>query len=304
MADYRKLRYENLNGETVDLSMPWDTFLYDLGGAGFEYQNNVVQNNYIDHIDLVSVLQQNIPISGSLVFDDSGNSNRSIYQKMERAQRIMNYDQLLNRGTKNKRFGKLYYKNATGQEVYTPALVQSFAFGEIAEEPVKELSVSIVFSRGSNVWINTKPNKTLISLIGTDSSHYHPFSHPWTHGIVYAEGNGSIAAIGGTDFAKTIIRVYGEVANFTLTFASENGTEKHNIIYNDTIGEEEVLVIDNINLIVQKNGENAIQAFDLENGDTPFFSLLPNTNYYINVGSPNLRGSIEVEMYETWVAVP
>lgn len=301
---YRKLRYVNNNNESLDLSVPWDTFLYDLGGAGFSYTNTLSQNNYIDHVDLSSVVPVSTPISGQLIFDDAADSRASMYEKMERAQRILNYDQLLNRAGNQKQFGRLYYQNERGQEVFTLALVEAFRFGEIMETPLLELPVDFQLTRGSNVWINTKPKRTVIEMVGGVDAHFHPYSHPYAHGLIYPIGNGEITALGGTDFAKIIVKIHGEVAAFRMQIQSTNGLDSHLLIYQDVVGGGETLVIDNIKLQARLGDENIIGNFDLVNGDSPFFSLLPNTTYSVTVQSDQLQGSVEVEMYETWVAVP
>lgn len=301
---YRRLKYINTRGETLDLNIPINTFLYDLTGAGFEYTVNVVQNNYLDHIDIASVMPISLPIGGTLTFRDAANKNASIYEKKDKAEKILNYDQLINRRGKLLRFGRLEYHNARNIQVFSPAVVETFSFGEITTDTLKELDVLINFRRGSHVWTRSNPHITVIALEGNDEAHFHPYSHPWTHGLTYNAGNGSITAIGGTDNAKVIIRLYGEIDEFMLDINSVNGNDPHRIIYKGAIPDGSILEINNFDIFAQLDGVNAIPEFDLVNGDTPFFPLLPNTEYSVRVESPNMRGRIVVEMYETFIGVP
>lgn len=288
----------------IDLNIPYSQFLYDLSGAGFEYENTLINNNYTDYVDLTSVVKRNIPLSGDLVIDDATNSNARIYERVENVTRILNYDQLLNRNSTRKVFGRVDYKNAYGREVYTPAVISAFNFGEIKTDPVKELNINFSLTRGSNVWISKKPIVATFESSGSDEAHFHRFSHPWTHGMSFQAGQGTIAAIGGTDFGRTVIYLNGELSPFTLTIKSANGLYDKKIVYNNHIGTNDTVTIDSINLFARRNGRNDIANFDLEHGDSPFLNLMPNTTYELYLDADVLRGNVIVEIYETWVSVP
>lgn len=305
MNMYRTLEYENLNGERLHMNIPDDTFLYDLGGSGFEYSIGLAENNYTDNISVTSVLPVNIPVSGTLTIEDAAGDNTRLYEKLENAARILNYDQLVNRQNDKKVFGRLKYQNARGVRVYTPALVQAFSFGEINDEGEKNIPVQLTMQRGSNVWISQTPITTIISMVGQDDAHRHPYGNPWHHGITYRAGNGSVSAVKGTDLGKLVIKVHGEVRdNFQLTFAALNGLFSRTIVYTQPVLGNKTLTIDTINVSADLDGENVIGNFDFRNGDSPFFGLLPNTDYRMSLVSATLQGSVEIEIYETWVTVP
>lgn len=306
MNDYRKLVYENSAGEKIDLSVPANSFIYDLQGMGFSYNNDIQENNYTDRLSVESSKLQNQSIKGSLIISDLLQRNSNIYEVQENIARILNYDQLIKKATGKEVYGKLYYTNATGIEVYTPCLIRNFNFGEIIEqnEAWKELEIDIEFDRLSKTWINSTPKTISITLEGSDEANYHPFVHPYTHGETYEAGNGAITNIGGNDLAKIIIKINGEVTPFTLTIEDLSRNDNKAIKYDSTIFEGETLIIDNFQFSALKNGIKAINSFDLYNGDSPFFDLIPNTEYKISVDSANLRGSIEIEIYESWVSVP
>lgn len=306
MDTYRKLKYENSLGETIDLNVPYSSFLYNLDGMGFSYENDIQGNNYTDRLNVTSNQLVNKSVKGTLTISDLLQRNSSIYKLQESIARIFNYDQLIRKATGKDVYGKLYYMNATGIEVYTPCLIKKFDFGEIEEQEEiwKELEVDIELDRLSKTWIGVNPKKVVISLQGSDEAHYHPFIHPYIHGEIYQAGNGAIANIDGNDLAKIILKINGEITPFSLTIENLFRNDKKVVKYKGTIFEGETLVIDNFEYSVMKNGVKDIDNFDLLNGDSPFFDLLPNTNYKISVDSANLRGSIEVEIYESWVSVP
>ncbi|EUJ56621.1 phage distal tail protein domain-containing protein [Listeria fleischmannii] len=303
---FRTLKYENSGGKQVDLTIPASHFLYELKNAGFSYTNEISQSNYTDRLEVDSTSLNHQNISGVLEIHSSVNDNASIYTQQEEIATILNYDQLVRKATNSEVSGKLIYKNATGVEVYCPVLVSDFNFGEIEEmdEVLRVLSVDISFSRLSKTWLATTPQTVKFSLEGTDESHMHPYKHPWTHGEVYIAGTGSIKNIGGNDLAKLIVNVQGEVSAFTLEIKNTAGTFIKRIKYDGLVFSGETLTIDNFSLSVKKNNVNAIKDFDLFVGDVPFFDLMPNDQYTIKVNSENLRGEIELLIYESWVSVP
>lgn len=303
---YRKLVYENSIGEKVDISLPFNSFIYDLQGMGFSYENDIQENNYTDRLTVASNRLINQSIKGKLIITDLLQRNSSIYDLQENIARILNYDQLVRKVSRKDVSGKLYYTNASGRQVYTPCIIRNFSFGEISEQEEiwKELEVGIEFDRLSKTWIGVTPKTIIIFLQGSDEAHYHPYNHPYTHGETYQAGNGAIANIEGTDLAKIIMKVNGEVTPFTLTIEDLYSKDIKEIKYDSTIFEGETLIINNFEYSCLKNGIKAINDFDLYGADSPFFDLLPNTDYKISVDSANLRGSIEIEIYESWVSVP
>ncbi len=309
MSKLRKIVYENSKGEKVDLTIPYKSFLYELEGMGFNYENDIQENNYTDRLTVNSTRLVTNSISGSLHISDLLDSNGKIYETERTIATILNYDQLIRKVTGKDARGKLHYTSASGIAVYVPALIKSFSFGEIQEdEGQRILEVDIQFDRLSKTWLSTTPKTVNISMGGNDESHYHPYAHPFTHGRVYIEGNGEVANIGGNDLAKIVLKIEGEVSPFTLSFEDLNSGEIKTIKYDQTIMNGETLTIDNFNISARKrtssSEENAARFFDFVNGDIPFFDLLPNTRYAISIVSDVLRGNVSLEVYESWVAVP
>ncbi|MBC1605655.1 hypothetical protein HCJ39_13115 [Listeria rocourtiae] len=300
MTEYRTISYQNSAGESVNFSIPYQQFLYNLEGMGFAYENTIEESNYSDHTYITNTRLVTPDFSGELSLLSIHGSNRDIYENQREVTRILNYDQLMRQQGADV-YGKLIYKNASDVEMFSRALIKAFDFGEI-EEDGDELKVKIAFDRISKTWIATEPKLTKINLEGSDQSHKHPYSHPWVHGQTYTAGSGTITNISGNHFAKLIIRINGEVSAFTLTIKNTMTKQQKRIKYDGSINNGETLVIDNFDMFVRKNGVNAIALFDLFTADPPFFDLMPGAPYAISVDSPNLRGSIEVEIYETWVS--
>ncbi|EUJ41532.1 hypothetical protein PWEIH_00680 [Listeria weihenstephanensis FSL R9-0317] len=280
--------------------MPYQQFLYNLEGMGFAYENTIEESNYADHTYVTNTRLVIPDFSGELSLLSIHGNNRDIYENQREVTRILNYDQLMRQQGVDA-YGMLIYKNASDVEMFSRALIKSFDFGEI-EEDGDELKIKIAFDRISKTWIAMAPKATRINLEGSDQSHKHPYSHPWTHGQTYRAGSGTITNIGGNHFAKLIIRINGEVSAFTLTIKNTMTGQQKRIKYDGNINTGETLVIDNFDMFVRKNGVNAIALFDLFTADPPFFDLMPGAPYTISVDSANLRGSIEVEIYETWVS--
>lgn len=280
--------------------MPYQQFLYNLEGMGFAYENTIEESNYADHTYVTNTRLVIPDFSGELSLLSIHGNNRDIYENQREVTRILNYDQLMRQQGMDV-YGMLIYKNASDVEMFSRALIKSFDFGEI-EEDGDELKIKIAFDRISKTWIAMTPKVTRINLEGSDQSHKHPYSHPWTHGQTYRAGSGTITNISGNHFAKLIIRINGEVSAFTLTIKNTMTGRQKRIKYDGNINTGETLVIDNFDMFVRKNGVNAIALFDLFTADPPFFDLMPGAPYAISVDSANLRGSIEVEIYETWVS--
>lgn len=297
---YRTISYKNSAGEIVDFSMPYQQFLYNLEGMGFAYENTIEESNYSDHIYVANTKLTTPDFSGELSLLSVFGDNRNIYENQREVTRVLNYDQLM-RQQGIEAYGTLIYKNASGIEMFSRALIKSFSFGEI-EEDGDELKVKISFDRISKTWVSTVPKKVQINLEGSDEAHKHPFSHPWTHGQTYKAGSGTITNIGGNHFAKLVIKIHGEVSAFTLIIRDTTSSFMKQIKYEGNVNKGETLVIDNFEMFVRKDGVNSIAYFDLFSADPPFFDLLPGVPYAISVDSQNLRGSIEVELYETWVS--
>ncbi|MBC1616428.1 hypothetical protein HB904_09525 [Listeria booriae] len=300
MTEYRTISYRNSAGEEANFSMPYQQFLYGLEGMGFAYDNTIEESNYSDHTYITNTRLVIPDFSGELSLLSLHGDNRNIYENQREITRILNYDQLM-RQQGTEAYGTLIYKNASGLEMFSRALIKSFDFGEI-EEDGDELKIKIAFDRISKTWITSEPKIVRINLEGSDQSHKHPYSHPWTHGQTYRAGSGSITNIGGNHFAKLIIKINGEVSAFTLTIWDVSTMEKKRVKYDGNVNIGETLVIDNFDMFVRKDGVNAIALFDLFTADPPFFDLLPGKSYGISVDSQNLRGSIEVAIYETWVS--
>lgn len=309
MTNFRKVIYENSSGERVNLTIPFKSFVFELEGMGFEYENDIQENNYTDRLSVNSTRLTTSPISGTLHISDLLDNNQKIYEVERSIATILNYDQLVRKVTGKDVSGKLYYTGASGIEVYVPALIKGFTFGEIQEEEGQRvLEVDIQFDRLSKTWLSSTPKTINISMAGNDESHYHPFSHPFSHGEVSIEGNGKVANIGGNDLAKFVLKIDGEVSEFDITFTDQRTGEVKIIKFDTTIQSSETLIIDNFQLsakLVTSDGEsNASSSFDFLNGDIPFFDLLPNTVYAVSISSAVLRGNVTLEVYESWVAVP
>ncbi|PNP90616.1 hypothetical protein BMT55_11590 [Listeria newyorkensis] len=306
MNHYRTLIYENGAGERIDLTVPQSHFLYELTGAGFSYTNEISESNYTDKLDVDSTSLDHADIAGNLEIRDAINSNASIYEKQEKIATILNYDQLIRKATGDETHGKLIYQNDTGIEVYLPVLIANYEFGEITveEEILHVLAIAISFTRLSKTWLSITPQTIEFSLQGTDEAHFHRYKHPWRHGEVFEAGNGSIAMIGGNDLAKLIVKVYGEVATFTMRIKDVVSGIVRTIKYDANVFDNEILIINNFDLSTTKNGVNVINDFDLFLADVPFFDLLPNRKYALHVDSESLRGKIELQIFESWVSVP
>lgn len=300
MSDYRVLTYKNSAGEEIDFSIPYKQFLYNIEGMGFEYENNIEESNFSDHVFLTNSKLMMPKFSGELTILSAFGENATIYSIQREIARILNYDQLMIRQGIDVT-GMLIYKNASSVEVYSRALIKTFDFGEI-EEDGDELKIKVTFDRLSKTWISTTPKVVKINLEGSDQSHKHPFKHPYTHGKVYKAGSGSITNVGGNHFAKLIISIHGEVSAFTLTIKNQITKQEKKIKYDGNIAVGETLTINNFDMYVRKNGVNAIALFDLFAADQPFFDLMPSMPYEISFDSLNLRGLIEVSIYETWVS--
>lgn len=305
MTEYRKLVYENSNGQRVDLTVPFKSFLYELEGMGFSYENDIHETNYTDRLTVDSTRLNIPPISGNLLISDLLGNNAKIYEVEAQIAGILNYDQLVRKSTGEDVSGKLFYTNARGIEVYSPVLIKNFSFGEIEEdEGQKVLEIDIQFDRLSKTWLSVKPRKILISMEGSNEAHFHPYSHPWSHGKIFAQGNGEITNIGGNDLAKFILKVNGEVSEFELSLEHVATGVIKTIKFDRTLQAGESLVIDNFELKARIGQENAVANFDFINGDVPFFDLIPESRYRVSVNSLVLRGSIELEIYESWVSAP
>ena len=270
---------------------------------GFSYSNQIRDSNYANDITISSEGIAYQTLAGNLKITDLSFSNKAIYRRQEEIARILNYDQLIMKTQGRRAVGRLHYENDTGQKVFTPALINSFTFGEIIDDGLLEIPVSIVFDRGKT-WINETPIITRISLQGSDESHIHPYSHPWTHGKVETAGNGRISRVGGTDLAMTVITVNGYMAPFTLHLKNTKTGDIRSIVYNNTVGNNKALVINNMERYVYLDGMSAIGDFDLIRGDSPFFDLMPNSDYEISFESEVIDGDVLIEIYETWVSAP
>jgi hypothetical protein len=305
MTEYRKLVYENSRGERVDLTVPFKSFLYELEGMGFSYENDILETNYTDRLAVDSTRLNVPPISGNLLISDLLGNNAKIYEVEAYIAGVLNYDQLVRKSTGDDASGKLFYTNARGVEVYSPVLIKNFSFGEIEEdEGQKILEVDIQFDRLSKTWLSVKPRTILISMEGSNEAHYHPYNHPWSHGEVFAQGNGEITNIGGNDLAKFILSVNGEVSEFQLALEHVTTGDIKTIKFDRTLLAGESLVINNFELSARIGGANAVAYFDFIDGDVPFFDLMPESRYKVTVSSPVLRGSVSLEVYESWVSAP
>ncbi|EAE9329617.1 hypothetical protein AB6M11_001526 [Listeria monocytogenes] len=297
---YRTISYRNSAGEIADFSMPYQQFLYNIEGMGFAYDNTVEESNYSDHVYVANTRLATADFTGELSLLSIFGDNRNIYENQRELTRILNYDQLMRQQGADA-YGTLIYKNASGIEMFSRALIKSFSFGEI-EEDGDELKVKVSFDRISKMWVSAKAKKVTINLEGSDEAHKHPYSHPWTHGQTYKAGSGTITSIGGNHFAKLIIRIHGEVSAFTLTIKDTTSRFQKRIKYDGNVNQGETLIIDNFDMFVRKDGVNSIANFDLFAADPPFFDLMPGVPYAISVDSQNLRGSVEIDIYETWVS--
>ncbi|EAC8156413.1 hypothetical protein ID52_05450 [Listeria monocytogenes] len=297
---YRTISYRNSAGEIADFSMPYQQFLYNIEGMGFAYDNTIEESNYSDHVYVANTRLATADFTGELSLLSIFGDNRNIYENQRELTRILNYDQLMRQQGADA-YGTLIYKNASGVEMFSRALIKSFSFGEI-EEDGDELKVKVSFDRISKMWVSAKAKKVTINLEGSDEAHKHPYSHPWAHGQTYKAGSGTITNIGGNHFAKLIIRICGEVSAFTLTIKDTTSRFQKRIKYDGNVNQGETLIIDNFDMFVRKNGVNSIANFDLFAADPPFFDLMPGVPYAISVDSQNLRGSVEVDIYETWVS--
>lgn len=180
---YRTISYRNSAGEIADFSMPYQQFLYNIEGMGFAYDNTVEESNYSDHVYVANTRLATADFTGELSLLSIFGDNRNIYENQRELTRILNYDQLMRQQGADA-YGTLIYKNASGIEMFSRALIKSFNFGEI-EEDGDELKVKVSFDRISKMWVSAKAKKVTINLEGSDEAHKHPYSHPWTHGQTY-----------------------------------------------------------------------------------------------------------------------
>lgn len=297
---YRTLIYENSIGQKLYLTKDANSFLYDLQNMGFSYTNEISTSEYDTWMQLERTDISRSDLSGTYLI--SYDSNSDIYTAKNAAEKILNYDQVLNRTRKNKVHGKLYYSNASARTVYAYALLKGFEFGEIEENEENQLAIKISFSLLTKNWISIYPKTFSMELLDTDFLG-HPFSHPFGH-VSDAEQNNQtlIFEVSGNDVAYIVIRVYGAVTNPSLSIWNfSNPDEKYTIKYLGTVQEGSVLEINMIDMYTTVDGVNAIADFDIVNYSIPFFNLVPG-KYVMNMQSDLNRGKIQIDIYDSWVS--
>lgn len=300
MNEYRKLIYENSIGQKLYLAEDSHAFLYNLDNMGYSYENEISTTEYDTFMQLERTDIVRSEISG--IYTISYDSNADIYTAKNSAEKILNYDQVVNRIREKKVHGKLHYTNAAGRKVYAYALLKSFEFGEIEESDDKQLLINISFSLLTKNWIAAEPKVFVMELLETDFLG-HPLGHPFGHVSDAAQNNQTLFFdVSGNDIAYIVIRVYGEVSNPSLSIIDvSNPDEKYTIKYLGTIPDGSILEINMIDMYATVDGVNAIADFDIVNYSIPFFNLIPG-QYMMNMHSDLNRGKYQIEIYDSWVS--
>lgn len=300
MDEYRKLIYENSIGQKLYLTEDSHAFLYNLDKMGYSYENEISTTEYDTFMQLERTDIVHPEISG--IYTIGYDANADIYTAKNAAEKILNYDQVVNRTREKKVHGKLHYTNAAGRKVYAYALLKSFEFGEIEESDDKQLLINISFSLLTKNWISMEPKVFVMELLETDFLG-HPFGHPFGHVSDAAQNNQTLLFdVSGNDIAYIVIRVYGEVTNPSLSIIDlSDPDEKYTIKYLGTIREGSILEINMIDMYATVDGVNAIADFDIVNHSIPFFNLIPG-RYMMNMQSDLNRGKYQIEIYDSWVS--
>lgn len=299
MNNYRKLVYENSRGDKLQLNTSSNAFLWKLNGMGYSYNNEIISSSYDTYREVEAVEISQEKISGEYVI--SADNLSSIYEKKTFAEEILNYDQVLNRTRRKKTHGKLYCTNGEGRKVYCYALVSEFRFGEVDEDG-DELTIDVSFDMITKNWISSEPLKLDISFEEDDQYCGHRYGHPFGHVAADADkAKKWNIAVGGTDTAYIVMKVYGEVGDPSFELENTKNGNKKTIKYKGVIPEGAVLTLSMIDLKATLDGTNVFGNFDIDSGDIPFFPIIPG-EYKLKIDSNYNRGKVEVRIYESYAS--